>query len=475
MDYRALAADILKNVGGKDNINSVIHCVTRLRFRLKDQDKANTDAIKSMGGVMDVIKKGGQYQVVIGPQVENVYNEIVAIGGFESQAPTAADDENNADQTDDKNRQGLFSRFLALISDIFQPVLGILMASGMIKALLSLLTIMGVLSNTNGTYIILNAVGDALFYFFPVALGWSSAKRFGMREMYGITLGAIVVYPTLVALTSGKTLFTIFSGTIFKSAVHVTFLGIPVIMQTYSTTVIPIILIVYVASFIYKWLNKALPAVLRPFFVPFITLLVAAPLGLIVIGPVAMVLQDLLSKIVIGLININAGVAGLVLGTLWSFLVMFGLHWAIIPLFAINVAQHGYDVINPLIFSGALASMGSVLGIIIRTKNNSDRNIAIPALISSFFGINEPSLYGVLIPRKKIMLTSFLSAGIGSMIAGFSGAKMYSFAASGPLGLPCFINPKGIDAGFIGLCVGAVISFILALVSSMIIGAKKDV
>ena len=465
MKYEVLCKEIIKYVGGKDNINSVTHCITRLRFKLKDESKANKESLKNLEGVMDVIQAGGQYQVVIGTHVEAVYKELIQIGDFKKEAPVPADEEKTG---------GVLSRFLALISEIFQPVLSMLMASGMIKALLVLLVVLGVLTKADHTYIILSGVGDALFYFFPIALGWSSAKKFGIKEIYGITLGGVLVYPTISALTSGEVLYTIFAGTIFESPVYATFLGIPVLLRSYSTTVIPIILIVYVASIIYKWLNKVLPAVLRSFFVPFITLIVVAPLGLIVIGPIAMVLQNGLGQMVIGLVGLNPGIAGLVLGSIWSVLVMFGLHWGIIPMFAINVAQYGYDVINPLIFSGALASMGAVLGIIIRTKKVSERNIAIPALISTFFGVNEPTLYGILVPRKKLMIATFLSAGVGSAIAGFSGAKLWAFGTSGPLGLPCFINPAGIDMGFIGLCIGAVVSFVLALTAALILGDKKD-
>ena len=174
------------------------------------------------------------------------------------------------------------------------------------------------------------------------------------------------------------------------------------------------------------------------------------------------------------LIGLNAGIAGLVLGSIWSVLVMFGLHWAVIPFFAINVAAYGYDIINPLIYAGAFASMGSVIGVIIREKSLDERSIEIPALISTFFGVNEPTLYGVLIPRKKVMLTCFLSAGIGGAIAGFSGAKLWAFGASGIFGTPCFINPAGVDAGFIGLIVGAAAAFVIAMVTAMAIGAKRD-
>lgn len=470
MKYQELCKNIIENVGGKDNVLGVSHCVTRLRFKLKDSKKANTEVLSKIDGVMKIIQTGGQYQVVIGTHVDEVYDELLKIGGFKGEEPI----EINEDSDDSK--QGILSKFLILMSGIFQPILSILMAGGMIKALLKLVVLAGWLSDASGTYTILNAIGDALFYFFPIAIGWSAAKKFGIKEIYGITLGACLTYPTIVALSSGDVLYTVFTNTIFEANVYTEFLGIPVILPGagYSGSVIPIILIVYVASKIFKGLNKSLPAMVRSFFVPFLTLLITVPLALIVIGPLAMFVQDLLGELIQTIIGFNAGIAGLVLGTFWSVLVMFGLHMPIIMMFNVNIATYGYDIINPLIFSGAFACMGAVIGVIIRTKSVQEKNIAIPALFSTFFGVNEPTLYGVLIPRKKLMFTCFLSAGIGSMITGFCGAKLYAFGASGPLGVPCFINPNGIDIGFIGLCIGAVVSFVLALIASLVIGDKKD-
>lgn len=467
MKYEKLCKDIIKNVGGKDNIISVTHCVTRLRFKLKNEEIAKTDTIKNMDGVMEVIQTGGQYQVVIGTHVGDVYNELMEIGHFSN---------NESVEKNEEQEGGILSKFLILMSGIFQPILSVLMASGMIKALLKLLVLVGWMSDQSGTYTILSTLGDALFYFFPIAVGWSSAKKFGLKDIYGITLGACLTYPSIVALSSGKALYTLFSGTLFEASVFTEFLGIPVILPGagYASSVIPIILIVYFCSKVYKLLDKSLPSMIRSFFVPFLTLLVTLPIGLIVIGPVAMLLQNILGAAINWIIGINTGLAGLVIGSLWSILVMFGLHMPIIMMFNVNISTYGFDVINPLIFSGALASMGAVLGIIIRTKSVKERNIAVPAFFSSFFGVNEPALYGVLIPRKKVMISCFLSAGIGSMIAGLCGAKLYAFGASGPLGLPCFINPNGIDMGFIGLCIGAVVSFILALVCALTIGDKKD-
>lgn len=470
MKYQTLCEDIIQHIGGKDNVISVTHCVTRLRFKLKNEEKANTEVLSKMKGVMKIIQTGGQYQVVIGTHVEDVYRELIQIGGFKSEQPLTINEDA------DTKKQGLLSRFLILMNGIFQPILSILMASGMIKALLKLVVLAGWLSDTSGTYTILNSMGDALFYFFPIAVGYSASRKFGIKEIYGITLGAVLSYPAISALSSQDVLYTVFQGTLFESNVYAEFLGIPVLLPGagYAGSVIPIILIVFVAAKIYKALNTHLPAMIRSFFVPFLTLMITVPLAFVIIGPIAMFIQGLLSEAIQLIINLNAGIAGLVIGSLWSVLVMFGLHMPIIMMFNVNIATYGYDIINPLIFSGALASMGAVLGVIIRTKSVQEKNIAVPALFSTFFGVNEPALYGVLIPRKKIMFSCFLAAGIGSMIAGFCGAKLYAFGASGPLGLPCFINPNGIDMGFIGLCIGAVVSFILALAAALFIGDKKD-
>lgn len=471
--YQKLCETIIENVGGKSNVISVTHCVTRLRFKLQDESKANTQVLTNTKGVIQVIQTGGQYQVVIGPQVDEVYKVLMEIGGFSAVDP--GDVEQKKDESGEK--QGLVSRFLVLMTGIFQPLLSMLMAGGMIKALLVLLTtVMGVVDTDSGTYTILYSMGDALFYFFPIAIGWSAARKFGLKEIYGIVLGGVLVYPDLVAITAGESLYTVFAGTIFESEVYTTFLGIPVIFPAvgYASSVIPIIFIVWVASLLFKWLNKHLPSMLRSFFTPFLTLLIAAPIGLLVIGPIAMLLQGFLTGFMSWIVNLNAGIAGLIIGTFWSLLVMCGLHMPIIIMCNLNIATYGYDIIHPLFFTGAIASVGACIGVLIRTKDAEERSQIIPSAISSFFGINEPTLYAVLFPRKKLMYGTFLSAGIGSMICGFCGSKLYSFGASGILGLPCYINPEGIDFGFIALCIATVVSFVLAMICGLIWGGKKD-
>lgn len=472
MDFNKLGEEILKEVGGPKNIASLTHCATRLRFVIKDESEVNINAIKSLSGVLQVVNKGGQFQVVIGPSVIKAYDAIIKKINYPDNISSKEESLKTAKKKN--KRTDWFSNALGLISSIFTPILGLLCGAGMIKAVLSVLQVTHLIKNIDGTYMILNALGDSVFYFFPVIIGWSAAKKFKLPQSYGIILGAILIYPTIIAAAGAKNLHTIFTGTIFALRYADKFLGIPIALQNYSSSVIPAIILMWISGYIFRFVKKITPDVIKMVFVPFLTILISGILGLIVIGPVAMILQNMLSEFVFWLVGISKGLTGLFLGGFWSLLVMFGLHWAVIPFFAIDVAKYGYDVINPLIFSGALAVLGSSIGVAIRTNNKNTRSISISAAISSFFGVSEPALYGILVPRKWIMITSFLSAGIGGAIAGFGGAKLYSFGANGILGLPCFINPKGIDSGFIFLCISGIAAFFLSLLFALIIGDKND-
>ncbi|MDO5549200.1 MAG: glucose PTS transporter subunit IIA [Eubacteriales bacterium] len=471
MKHQQLCDTIIQNIGGKSNVISVTHCVTRLRFKLQDESKANTETLKNTKGVLQIIQSGGQYQVVVGTQVDEIYKDLCQIGGFSSEESASA-----APVKEEKSGNPI-SQFLITMTGIFNPLLSLLMASGMIKAILVLLTVLGVLDKESGTYTILYGMGDALFYFFPIVVGWSAAKRFGLKEIYGIVIGGVLTYPTLVALSSGDALYTVFTGTPFESEVYTSFLGIPVILPSagYASSVIPAILIVFFASILFKFFQAHLPAMLRNFFTPFLTLLITMPVGFLVIGPIAIFIQGILTSLISLVIGINTGLAGLLIGTFWTILVLFGLHMPVIMMFQLNIVTQGYDNINPLIFAGALANMGACLGVYLRTRDADERrNLLIPSFVSAFFGISEPALYGVLIPRRKLLATTLLSAGVGGMIAGFGGATLWNMSTSGPLGLPGFINPAGIDGGFISLCIGAVAAFVLATIAGYVFGGSKD-
>lgn len=321
MKYQKLCDEIITKVGGRDNVLDVSHCITRLRFRLKDESLAQTNELKATKGVVDVIQAGGQYQVVIGATVEAVYNDLVQIGGFDSKPAL------DIDEGDDVKKGDPFSRLLAIISEILQPVLGVLMAGGFIKSMLALCTVAGWLAKDSNTYVTLSAIGDSVFYYFPLIIGWTSAKKFGLKPVMGMALGGILVYPTLVALMGGDPLYTLGAGTVFESNVYGDIFGIPLIMQNYSSTILPAIFIVWIASKVHKALSNALPALVSSFFSNILTLLICGILGLLVVGPVMTVLSNIVAQIILMLINVQPALAGFVIGTFWSLLVMFGLHW----------------------------------------------------------------------------------------------------------------------------------------------------
>ncbi len=260
MKYQKLCDEIITKVGGRDNVLDVSHCITRLRFHLKDESLAQTNELKATKGVVDVIQAGGQYQVVIGATVEAVYNDLVQIGGFDSKPAL------DIDEGDDVKKGDPFSRLLAIISEILQPVLGVLMAGGFIKSMLALCTVAGWLAKDSNTYVTLSAIGDSVFYYFPLIIGWTSAKEFGLKPVMGMALGGILVYPTLVALMGGDPLYTLGAGTVFESNVYGDIFGIPLIMQNYSSTILPAIFIVWIASKVHKALSNALPALVSSFF-----------------------------------------------------------------------------------------------------------------------------------------------------------------------------------------------------------------
>ncbi|KHD36151.1 PTS beta-glucoside transporter subunit IIABC [Clostridium acetobutylicum] len=463
MKYEKLAKDIIENVGGKENVNSLTHCITRLRFKLKDESKANTDVLKNMDGVVTVIKSGGQYQVVIGNHVPDVYADVVAIGGFSSSSEEGT-----------KEKTNLFNAFIDTISGVFTPTLGVLAATGMIKGFNAMFIAFGWLTKTSGTYNILNAVGDCLFYFFPIFLGYSAAKKFKGNHFIGMAIGASLVYPTLSTLMTGKPLYTLFQGTIFASPVYVTFLGIPVILMNYSSTVIPIILASYVGVKVEKAFAKIIPDVVKTFLVPFCTLLVMVPLSLIVIGPISTWAGKLLGAGTLAIYNLSPILAGLFIGAFWQVFVIFGLHWGLVPIAMNNLSVLHYDPILAGTLGASFAQTGVVLAILIKTKNVKLKGIALPAFISGIFGVTEPAIYGVTLPRKKPFIISCIGAAIGGGITGFMGTKLWMMGGLGIFAIPSYIGAKGMDRGFYGAVMSVVISFVVGFLIMFFAGFKDE-
>ncbi|ADU95857.1 MULTISPECIES: beta-glucoside-specific PTS transporter subunit IIABC [Geobacillus] len=465
MKYEQLAKTIVDLVGGKENVMSVVHCVTRLRFKLKDETKADTEALKNLDGVVTVMKSGGQYQVVIGNHVPEVYKAVVAVGGFQSSAPMPAQEE---------KKQNLFNRFIDIVSGIFAPTLGVLAATGMIKGLIALFVSLGWLDPSSGTYHILYAIGDALFYFFPIFLGYTASQKFGGTPFIGMAIGAALVYPALSGLTSGKALYTLFAGTMFESPIYITFLGIPVILMTYSSSVIPIILASYFAAKVENGLKKVTPDVVKTFLVPFFTLLIVVPLTFLVIGPVATWAGKLLGQATLAAYHLSPIVAGLFLGGLWQVLVIFGLHWGLVPIGINNLSTLGQDPILAVASVPSFAQIGAVLAVMLMTKQQKLKTLSIPAFISGVFGVTEPAIYGVTLPLKKPFIISCIAAAIGGAIVGVFNSKIYMLGGLGIFVIPSFIDPKqGMTLGFWGFIIAIIVAFALGFILTLLFGRQK--
>ncbi|WP_321970897.1 PTS transporter subunit EIIC [Paratractidigestivibacter sp.] len=473
MKYESLCNAVIQGVGGKENVVDVSHCVTRLRFHLKDASKADTEGLKATKGVLDVIQAGGQYQVVVGPQVEGIYSDLLQIGGFEAQA--ALDVNEDPGLTDEKTDP--FSKFLGLVSSIFQPVLGVLMAGGFIVSIMSLICVFAPDFKATTTYAVLYAIGYSVFEFFPIIVAWSAGQRFGVKPVLSMAIGAVLIYPDLVTLQAGDPTGVLFEGNaLLQANVYGDVFGIPLVLLSYYTQVLPSIPIIWFASKVQKFFSGILPELIRGIFTNVFTMLISCLVGLLVVGPITTILANAVAMGIQSFLALSPILAGFVVGTFWSLLVMFGLHWGIIPLWFTEMSAVGYSTLNPLNFAGCGAIMGACIGMVLKCKDrDANTSLNIPALISSFFGVAEPALYGILIPRKKLMWTTFIAAGIGGAVAGACGAKWFTPGANGWLGLPCYIDPvNGIDMGFIGLAVGGVIATLVAIAAVFVLGTKTD-
>ena len=467
-NYDALAKTIIKDVGGKDNVISVVHCTTRLRFKLKDEKKANDDALKDTDGVVTVVKAGGQYQVVIGNEVADVYEAVLKEGGFSGGGQVADDD------LDDSN-MSLMDKAIDLISGIFTPILGPMAAAGMIKGLTAMCASFGWLAKTSGTYEVLYAIGNGFFYFLPLILAITSAKKFKVDRFTAITIGAAMCYPAMVAMNSSKkVLFDLFNGTFLHSQVHATFLGIPIISMNYTSTVIPIILAVWFASVVEKWCKEWIPTVVKTFLVPFVTLLIVVPLTFLIIGPLATWIGNALAAITSAVYNFSPVLAGILLGSFWQVFVIFGVHWGFVAVMMSNIAALGYDPILGLSLGASFAQIGVVLAILLQTKDQKLKGIALPAFLSGIFGVTEPAIYGVTLPRKKPFVLSCIAAGIGGGLIGFFGTKMYMMGGMGVFVISAAIGPKtGVDMSVYGLMIAMAVSFVLGFILQMVLGKKS--
>lgn len=467
-NYDNLAKTIIQDVGGKDNVNSVVHCATRLRFKLKDEKKANDDALKDTDGVVTVVKAGGQYQVVIGNEVVDVYDAVLKEVGFPGGGQVPDDDGADDDSS-------FIDKAVALISGIFTDILAPLSAGGIIKGLVVMCASLGWLSKTSGAYQIFYAIGDSIFFFLPVFLGFTAARRFHMNQFIGAAIGATLTYPSMVALASSKTILsTLFKGTAFASEVHTTFFGIPVITMNYSSTVLPVIFTVWFASIIEHWAKKWIPTVVQMFLVPVVTMIIALPVAFIVIGPVMTWVGDAIGAVMQGIYNFSPIVAGILMGALWQVLVIFGVHWGIVAVTTADLAALGYDPILALSCMVCYAQVGIVLAMIKQTKDKKLKETATGAFFSGLFGVTEPAIYGVTLPRRIPFILSCIGGAISGAVIGAFHSVLYMLPSMGIFAIPAYVNPKGGSmTPVIGVVIAGVVAFVSGFILQLLFGKKS--
>lgn len=476
--YDGLARIIIQNVGGKSNINSVAHCITRLRFKLKDESKANKDVLESTDGVIKVMQSGGQYQVVIGNNVADVYDAVLEVGHFAG-AGTVDEDGNAIDDGGDEGggKKSVVSVLIDIISGVIQPALGVMCAAGIIKGFLALFSFLGWIPSDSGTYQVWYSVADGFYYFLPIILGYTAAKKFKMNEFIGMALGISLVYPAMVSLTSGTALGTVLTGTAFEMSYYTTFFGIPVIMPAsgYTSSVVPIILAVVFAAKLEKWLKSVIPDVIKMFMVPLGVLVIMVPATYLVIGPIASILCSVLTLVFGAIYSIpvvGGALAGILIGAFWQVLVIFGLHWGLVPIMLINFQTLGYDAFLSPYFCVSFAQTFVVLAIVLKTRDEKFKKVAIPAFISGLFGVTEPAIYGVTLPKKKPFIISCIGGAVGGAFIGMMGTKSYMMGGIGLFGLPSYIDPAAGGAGIqsmiyilIGTLIASVIGFVLTYIT----------
>lgn len=452
MDNQAVGKRVWEAVGGEKNVNSLVHCATRLRFKLKDESVADTQKLKQDPDVIQVVQSGGQYQVVIGSNVADVYQAIVDEQGLTDQSGT-----------EDQSKNPL-NRLIDIISSIFTPFLGAMAAAGILKGFLSLATVLGWLSADTGAYQILFAAADGVFTFLPVMLAFTAAKKFKTNQFLSVAIAMALVYPAITQLAG--------------AGGAVDFFGLPIVLAQsgYTSSVIPIILAVWVQSKFEPLVKKVIPQFLQMIFVPMIVLLVMVPLTFLLLGPIGTVIGNGLGSLFNSIYSFSPLVAGLIMGSLWQVFVMFGMHWGFVPIMFLNIEQHGFDVMVPMLLPAVLAQGGAALAVAIRTKDTKLRSLGISSTITSLFGITEPTVYGVTLPLKKPFVVACLSAGIGGAMIGFAGVKAFSSGLVSLLTIPTFISTnQAVESNVTMAILATALSFVLAFVGTLIVGFDETV
>lgn len=452
-DYANLTQQLITAIGGEENVISLFHCVTRLRFNLKNfaVASANKEKIEAIPGVLSVVEANNQFQVVIGNEVENVYNYLISNykihGLMENDATIITEN--------DTNKGNYLVRFFNVISSIFQPIIIALAGSGMLKAVLVILTTYKLMNADSATYHVLSAAGNACFYFLPLLLAISSARVFRANQFVALCIVGALLEPN-------------FTGLITQNGVKVEIFGIPSMLMGYSGTVLPAILAIFVYAHFEKILKKFIPKSIEIFALPLIAILVMVPITVMIIGPTGVVLSQSIGSF-INFISAKSGLlAGLIIGAGWTYLVMVGIHWGVVPIMINNIATQGFDTIRPMIAAATFASAGVALGVFLKAKDKEIRSLALSSLLPALLGgITEPIVYGLSIKYKKPLIAQTIAGGIAGAFMGALGVKAIVYVFPALTTLPAFFGPT-----FVYYIVGIILAFILSALLTYFIGLE---
>lgn len=446
--YDSLAKKIISLVGGEENIINLTHCVTRLRFKLKSDEKANEQELKKIKEVLSIVKGNGQFQIVVGSIVEDLFNSIQNIIKLD-----------NSEVTEEKKSGTFFTRTLNMMSAILNPIVIALAGAGMIKALLVILTTtLGILDPSGSTYKILSAAGNSVFYFLPLFLAFSSAKAFNCNPYVALAIVATLMEPNFVGLMK-------------KPGDITSFLGIPVVLMGYSGSLVPAIISILVYSKLEKLLKRIIPKNIELFALSFIALLIMVPLTIIVIGPIGVQLADIVGNLVNYLSEKNGLITGAVIGAGWTFLVMLGVQWGVVPIMINNISSYGYDVIRPMVAAATFASAGAAFGVFLKAKNKENKAYALSATIPALLGgVTEPIVYGISLKYKKPFIAQVIGGAIAGGFMGIMKTKAMVYVFPALTTLPAFLGDT-----FIYYIIGICLSFFITAIITFILGIEEEI
>lgn len=441
MDAKKTAQQILKEVGGESNVQHLTHCVTRLRFNLKSLDNVDEQKIKNISGVVGVVNKGGQFQVIIGPDVPVVYAELTKLGDFGSAK--------GGSEPEPEEKKGLVNNILDTVAGIFSPIMGIIAGAGMVKALLSILSVFNLIDPAGNVYYFLSFIADASYYFLPIFLATSAAKKFHCNTHMAMLMGAMLLHPKFIALKDA-------------GDAAVTVLGLPVRMVTYSSSVIPIIMIVFTLSYVEKFVEKITPKVIKFVARPLLTILIMAPISFVVLGPLGGIIGDGLVAVLLSIEKIAPWILPTVIGAFMPFLVMTGMHYSLLPAYVNSLSALGYEtIIGPGNLPSNIAQGAAALCVAVKTKNKEFRQLAVSGGITALIGVTEPALFGVNLRLKKPLIATTIGGGLGGLYAGITGVQRFGGGGAGLAAIGLYVgeDPRNVMNALIAAAIAFIATF----------------